>query len=482
MTTQSANNNEPLYDNNIDWRHIVIYLIISSIVVFIANSYDGMALISMLLFLTVGIYLSTIRTNNLGVLSWQTGIPIYYTVMFLLLPLFNRYVNDTRLTSDQDIADSLLVASAGLVAFGIGSTIMRHIHYDLKDNNILNNTKFALATNPKVLVCLCIIGALSAIWSYFEGYYGLIASTENTSKAAGAVSGLSLLIIISHLASWNSYFKFKQRKYLLFGIITTTTLLLSGIISNSKTAFILPFLFIGISLWGVSARFPFRLFSLILLIFTFIALPFVTVSRYLSVISGNEYSKLEVARSTFEFFISFDWIDQVKLYGEQSTTVSLGRGLSDYFSIIVHETGNSVEYLHGKTFSHAVETFIPRFLYPEKPSLNIGNWTAQHYGALASGDTVTSLSPSLMGEFYMNFGLLGVVSGMALLGFLAVIVDKHLIVSRDNWVMPYAIFCIGWQESVIGHSFLPFIKNIVFLWFVLFLLSLLLKVKYAQYS
>jgi hypothetical protein len=84
-------------------------------------------------------------------------------------------------------------------------------------------------------------------------------------------------------------------------------------------------------------------------------------------------------------------------------------------------------------------------------------------------DDITNLSPTFIGEFYMNFGLPGVCVGMFLTGMLAILVDRYIIVHRRSWTMPIMVSFIGWQEAFIGHSILPFIKSAV-VWLPLLIL------------
>jgi len=461
-------------------RFTVMVFGIAALIMITALQHDGIALMAIPVFLLACTFVACQCDDNLGILSWQAGIPMYYCTMFLFLPLINRLFGEGDTIGDRELGHAMLVATLGMVAFGVGAALMRRVSSAGPARNLLKGSVFELLRSHKVLVFLCGIGALSVVWSYFFGYYGLIASADEVGNAAGAVSGLTIFLFIAHLVTWNRYFAGREKRYLWLGMVTTLILVLSGVLSNSKTAIILPVLFIALSLWGVSGKIPLKLLSVSLVLFVSIAFPFVTASRYVVFVSGSDLSKLEVISATVDYLLSFDWLSQIETYSEYGATKSLGRGLLQYFTIIVQQTGTAVEYLDGKTLSCGLEAFVPRFLHPDKPSLNIGNWTSHHYGLLASGDTITSLSPSLMGELFMNFGAMGVLAGMALLGTVAVYVDRRIIVSRDHWVMPYAMFCVGWQESIVGQSFLPFIKNMILVWVVLYILSRASRFKCAR--
>ena len=52
---------------------------------------------------------------------------------------------------------------------------------------------------------------------------------------------------------------------------------------------------------------------------------------------------------------------------------------------------------------------IPRFLWPDKPTLDTGIWMAQMYGEVNKyGEAKLTISPGLIGEMYLNFGVVGI--------------------------------------------------------------------------
>jgi hypothetical protein len=69
-------------------------------------------------------------------------------------------------------------------------------------------------------------------------------------------------------------------------------------------------------------------------------------------------------------------------------------------------------YQMGATMQYAAYAFIPRVLWPEKPSVSKGDWFNKYVGA-APG---TSLGITAVGELYWNFGVPGVVIGMFVVG------------------------------------------------------------------
>jgi hypothetical protein len=63
-----------------------------------------------------------------------------------------------------------------------------------------------------------------------------------------------------------------------------------------------------------------------------------------------------------------------------------------------------------------VHKWIPRFIWPEKPREDLGNRWAHFYGLLDAADFSTSINLPWLPEFYINYGLTGIVLGMFAVG------------------------------------------------------------------
>lgn len=70
---------------------------------------------------------------------------------------------------------------------------------------------------------------------------------------------------------------------------------------------------------------------------------------------------------------------------------------------------------YGATMSNLIYGFIPRFIWPEKPDVTLGSWFTRQLGLRGQR---TSTGMFAAGELYWNFGWLGVIAGMWLLGVL----------------------------------------------------------------
>jgi hypothetical protein len=116
---------------------------------------------------------------------------------------------------------------------------------------------------------------------------------------------------------------------------------------------------------------------------------------------------------------------------EAQESLSSGRYRSETFferssmkhsvAMIVTGTGDTQQFQRGHTLAPLLTAFIPRLIWPDKPDVETGQLVNKEFHV--SDEAATNISPSHLGELYWNFGWLGVLAGMpiigALLGFIA---------------------------------------------------------------
>jgi hypothetical protein len=97
---------------------------------------------------------------------------------------------------------------------------------------------------------------------------------------------------------------------------------------------------------------------------------------------------------------------------------------------IVEEEG----FLGGSTLDYLGVAFIPRALWPEKPTIAKGAWFALRIGqanVTPTGDIMNSINMTIPGELYLNFGWTGVLLGLLLFGAVIAILWSRTDFWRD---------------------------------------------------
>jgi hypothetical protein len=180
-------------------------------------------------------------------------------------------------------------------------------------------------------------------------------------------------------------------------------------------------------------------------------------------------------------------------YGGLSATSMARRGIdatigrfSDVASdAVVFDRGRQqMKLAPGETLLWGLEGFVPRALFPKKPDPGVfGNEFGQAFG-LTFGPTSqggTSVATGQPTELYLNFGMLGVIFGMPLVGALYRLMNDYLRTRQgDRGVLAlYAVLAwpiIGGQEVILAVGLFGVIKAAILLTLSLLLLRKVLRV------
>jgi len=138
--------------------------------------------------------------------------------------------------------------------------------------------------------------------------------------------------------------------------------------------------------------------------------------------------------------------------------------------MIVQGIGKNHGFQNGYTLTPIVTAFIPRLIWPSKPSIQTGQILNREFHI--SEDPETYISPSHLGELYWNFSWIGITIGMSLVGALlglvgarfnlakaatitrlmVVIVTIRLLILASEG--EFAIQYVVWMRSLLGIGLL----------------------------
>lgn len=162
--------------------------------------------------------------------------------------------------------------------------------------------------------------------------------------------------------------------------------------------------------YEVKRKLPMKSIVAVVLVFLFVIFPMFTTFRRMDRSLGT------TRRLDRAFDVARTWDSEAFL--DVSVFAFLDRmTIVNSVAAIVSDTGRWVDYRYGDTLILApIGLLIPRFLWPDKPSIGIGREFGSTFRLTTALDTETDIAPSMIGEFYWNFSLPGVVVGMWLLG------------------------------------------------------------------
>jgi hypothetical protein len=159
-------------------------------------------------------------------------------------------------------------------------------------------------------------------------------------------------------------------------------------------------------------------------------------ASYRDVIRTNDLSIAERAGVLYELLV-IKYVDEGELLDEEeadveqeqeenSTKLLSGfmRAGDDSMERVLEYTPERVPYWNGETYASLPYMFIPRALWPDKPSRHFWNKYGRMYGVLSSNDYETSVGISYLAEGYINFSYHGMYIVALFMGLLIAAAEK----------------------------------------------------------
>lgn len=132
------------------------------------------------------------------------------------------------------------------------------------------------------------------------------------------------------------------------------------------------------------------------------------------------------------------------------------------------------EHSYGKNLlNFFISLGPPRFIWKDKPIISFqGNEFGRRYGLISDSDFNTNVGPTMVGDLYMNFGILGIMGGLFVVGFIFRFI-RDLFISHSaivpGGVMIYALVwpdLIKGMENDIASVFAGAVKLILFAYLI----------------
>lgn len=110
------------------------------------------------------------------------------------------------------------------------------------------------------------------------------------------------------------------------------------------------------------------------------------------------------------------------------------------------------KFLYGKTLlNFFVSLGPPRFIWKNKPVINAsGNEFGRKYGIILPDDFGTNVGPTIVGDFYLNFGVWGIALGMLFFGALLRFIFDVLIRYSGASLSGIMIYSVFWIQIIKG--------------------------------
>lgn len=287
---------------------------------------------------------------------------------------------------------------------------------------------------------------------YLASFFGLISAMAGTAAfdllAQFPITAIILLGVV--------YMRSRSRSALLLMLVLIPITMFFGFFSGSKGRFLEPLIMLGLAYVVVERRVR---MSWVLAGFVAVVLFYPAAEFYRNVLTEGRGAAdmvrdpAGVLRNIAEFAAGYgarEW-----LVDGLSATLLRFDGLG-ILALIMQTTPEHVPYQGGWTIGYIFLFWIPRAIWEGKPDITIGQWIQKTY-TIGAGATETSVGCTWFGEFYLNFGWLGIVFGMILLGVVFRVLHEVLFTRRP--ILPSIVagtLMINLTARGLGGSLLGF--------------------------
>jgi hypothetical protein len=418
----------------------------------------------------ISLWLSSSKRRTAFVPFFAGVYSVYY-----LLPVFwlERYSRDffrvPRAISHEFMEYALLLSVIGLA--------LMLVAYYGSERFVFGRRSFTVKLHwhnvETTKMVAMILGSLGILW-YYVGFIATIpVSMQQLILYLGDCSQLAIAILL--ILQLHGRLR-TDGKVFLWGILIPTRLLLgfsSGYTGQALEVIMLMFLTYA----TIRRRLPFRSLFVMFFIMIFFLLPLRSEFRSITWL-GSDAQRNPFAKASIYATMAWDYIWRENL-NSQARDASLSR-LAHLTTLaeVIEFTPDAIPYWGGETYYPLLFKPIPRFLYPDKPEELTGQTFGHRYGFLDATDFETSYNLPQLVEFYGNFGTLGVVIGMFLLGMLYRFIEGILMHAQTGLGAAAGFMYLGTKLLLIESSLSGVVGGIF--WSTVFLAALHVLMKWME--
>ncbi|WP_270577714.1 O-antigen polymerase [Caldibacillus thermoamylovorans] len=449
-----------LYIHNIKYLTLITAIIIGSLSVLLGNVMDSKYL-AYLLFLLIafsiiifGVFSSYSTHGYIDILSPYVFFPMMYLVIYGVGP-------HKALGRNPEMGILVLnVIAGGFIAFIIGAMLMSSVLI-----KSINSSKYIdIKVNPfmsrhfgKISRIAFVIGIIAMLMFFINarGIPVLMSDLENSRIDALSNNGipfyLSMLIMIS---VWVYFLSERKLSHKITFLIIGITLLLSTGWRNTAVALFL----VSVLIYHYQRPIPFR--KLVATGIILVVLISVTgLSRiYSSDLQNYKMMQMMVEGNYLQAFFAY-------LYNYPVV-------FTDNLILVLQGFSNPNLYLHGLSFIWNFGLIIP--------GLEIQSFDFYLKDYLGVGFAGGGLPPTLLGDFYLNFGLNGVLIGMMLMGMFWKYMHYLFMKNKRNLVGLSALIILYYLSVSIRGGIENITLTTTWLLIALYLLNILLKSRISK--
>jgi len=322
---------------------------------------------------------------------------------------------------------SMAVAVAGVVCLWLGYLLSSRFHASLRARAVAAVQNHPSHFRLRMAAVLLVVSVAAQLYSISTGQFAYL----RTNRIQGDLSGFGQL---TSYGIWSVYYVILVTGWFVFsGKTNNLTRYLfalecavglgSALLSGMKSGVVELLVAVTLPYFYARRRIPTRLFVAGFALFVF----FYPVNlTFRTIINGGHLNTTSLAdtagamgTAVVDTWGNNSVADTLSSTGQQAKLRQAD--VLQEIGLIVRYTPQPFPYRMGTAYLQLPATIlIPRIVWPDKPVDDLGYiMTRDYVGLNAYAAHFSSSAPTIFGDLYMNFGMAGVVVGMALLGFLA---------------------------------------------------------------
>jgi hypothetical protein len=246
---------------------------------------------------------------------------------------------------------------------------------------------------------------------------GLLESAVKQGRGVGLVVGtlsqLWPIFLFSWALAWYLLFSrqtTRGQKWIVLAFILPGGLLAAYSTFSDKSLALTLVVVPMVSRWYARRKMPWTFLIVTLLVLIFVIFPLYNTFRWFD--GGmSKGERVGMAVQTIQ-----TW-DQENFLRFSIHTFTARMAMVNSLAVVIRESPRWVPRMYGKTiFMPTVAYFIPRIVWPDKPTMNFGKDFAREFRVTNTLNKEVLVGSTIPGELYWNFGFPGIVVGMALFG------------------------------------------------------------------
>jgi hypothetical protein len=208
---------------------------------------------------------------------------------------------------------------------------------------------------------------------------------------------------------WSGQLRRAQKALLFFVAIPMAGIVLFGLLGGKEMLLVIGG-YPAIAYWYARRKLPWRIMLAFALIGVFVVFPVYNTFR-------NQDRGLDTGRRLSKALDSAARWDREQFMNRSVNAFMNRMSLVYCVAAILRDVPRAVPYRYGETLVLApIGIFVPRILWPNKPSIAIGREFGETFQLVNPVDDLTQIAPTFTGELYWNFDVVGVIVGMFLFG------------------------------------------------------------------